>query len=111
MPPSPLSSTTCPSPAWLCSQRSMSSATSDSRPTSGVKPVVAATSRRLCAALTPRTRYTGTGAATPLRICGPRACYGKIPLHQSVGGGTDQHRIWRGKPLDASRYVRRVPQC
>jgi hypothetical protein len=53
--------------------------TSNSRPTSGVKPVAAATSRRLWAALSPRTRYTDMGAATPLRSFGPRALTTKYP--------------------------------
>ena len=40
MPASPVSKTTCPCPALTCSQRSRRSVTSDSRPTSGVSPLV-----------------------------------------------------------------------
>jgi len=39
-----------------------------SRPTSGIKPRVTATSKRLCASLVPHTWYTASGWATPLRV-------------------------------------------
>ena len=47
MPGSPVSKTTCPCPDLACSHRSRRRVTSDSRPTSGVSPLVCATSRRL----------------------------------------------------------------
>jgi hypothetical protein len=52
MPASPLSNTTCPRPSLACTQRSRSSVTSASRPTSGVRPRGLTTSNRLCQAST-----------------------------------------------------------
>ena len=79
-------------------------ATSDSRPTRGVKPLGPATSRRLCAALSPSMRYTWTGAATPLRLWAPRSWARKVAPHQAEGGGTDHDRIRRRQPLEAGRH-------
>jgi hypothetical protein len=47
IPGSPLNMTTCPSPCTTCAQRSVNKRTSCSRPTNGVRPAVAATSRRV----------------------------------------------------------------
>src|SRR6516164_8026487 len=47
--------------------------TSCSRPTSGVRPLPTATSRRLWASLPCKTRNTLVGVATPLSACRPRS--------------------------------------
>ena len=72
IPGSPESSTTWPSPSRACCQRSSRSATSCSRPTSGVRPVARA-SKRLPTARSPSTRHAPTASAKPLSDCGPRS--------------------------------------
>ncbi len=62
-----------PRPSLACVQRRCNNPSSSSRPTNGVKPAPTATSKRLCAALSPMTRYTDTGVEMPLRVWGPRS--------------------------------------
>ena len=74
MPGSPESSTTWPSPSQACCQRSSRSATSCSRPTSGVRArprarLEAAADR----ALAEHPRTPRTGSAKPLSDSGPRS--------------------------------------
>ena len=79
MPGSPLSSTTWPRPSFTRSQRCSSNPISSSRPTSGVKPAVTATSKRLRAPLSTRTWYTSSGVEIPLRVWAPRSRHAKYP--------------------------------
>ena len=94
----------------LCAQRSRSSVISASRPTRGVKPVTLPTSRRLCAALSPRMRYTWTGSRHTLEGVHTKLVVGKVSLHQSEGGGTNDDGIGRCESLEPGRHVGRLPQ-
>ena len=70
MPGSPESRTTRPSPAFACAQRRTSSASSSSRPTSGVRRGACSASKRLSAAPGRSTRQARTGLAKPLTASG-----------------------------------------
>jgi hypothetical protein len=79
IPASPLSNTTCPSPPLACAHRSRSKPTSRSLPTSGVRPVLTATSNRFCASLSRTTRYNDSGRVIPFNVCGPRSWHSNKP--------------------------------
>ena len=80
MPASPVSKTTCPCPAFdllpaFQQERDFRLSTDQRCQSSGLT----ATSRRLLAPLSWRTRYTWRGSATPRRVCSPNASQSKYP--------------------------------
>ncbi len=79
MPGSPIRSATRPSPALACCQRRCNSASSSSRPTSGVRSGPCRASKRLSAPLSRSTRVTMTGMAKPLISTAPRSSYSNNP--------------------------------
>ena len=104
IPASPLSSTTCPCPPWLCSQRRRSnplpapappaaSALGQPPPPGGSAPHSPPAPDRPAAA-----------SATPLRACGPEVVTGKIALDQALRRLADHHRIGRRQPLSRPQY-------
>ena len=80
------------------------------RPTSGVRPRLAATSRRLCAPLVPRTRYTRRGCARAAERLLPQHFTCEIALHEVIRGGGDHQCIRRRNLLQPRRNIRRLSQ-
>ena len=108
IPGSPDSSSTCPSPSRVCRQRSSRSATSCSRPTSGVRPVHAAprTGCRPRARQAPAT--TAPASGKPLSARGPRSSSSNpAPISRRVDAG-DYDRAGLGEGLQAGGQVRRL---
>ncbi len=79
IPASPLTKTTCPSPALLSFQRRRSSPPSSSRPTSVGTVAVTKSSSGPGAARGPRTRLIAMGSATPRRVWVPRSSRANVP--------------------------------
>ena len=67
-----------------------------SRPTSGVKPVLTATSKRLCAALSPHDSIQRHGSGDAFERLWPQVLTLKQALHQPMRRRTDHHRVGLG---------------
>ena len=102
MPGSPEINTTCPSPAFACSQRRISSSISSSRPTSGVS----GRWQRLEPALggARAEHLPGLhGSAKPLRATVPRSRYSNSPPISLRVCSRDHHRVRLGQAPGAGR--------
>ena len=110
MPASPLSSTTWPSPSWLCAQRSTQQRhfcvpAHQGREARGARHVQATLRRAFL-----QDPIDLQGAGQPFEGVAAQVLAGKVALHQAVRRRTDHHRIGRRQALEAGRNVGRVAQ-
>ena len=110
MPASPLTSTTCPSPSLLCSQRRSKRPISSSRPTrkGGLAGAgSASSSAELCRA---EDTVDGHGLGDALELLHSDILQGERVVEQRRCRGTQHHRVGGRQALEARRNIRGIAQ-